>query len=84
MAVLASTFSYATKRLLWIADNPCSHLLKLKSQTRQYRILNKEEAVRLLQACRSSKSPYLYCIVLIAITTRALREEILALEWQSV
>lgn len=84
MAVLASTLSYATKRLHWLADNPCSHLLKLKVQSKRDRILTEEEAMSLLQACRFSKSPYLYCIVLIALTTGARRGEILALEWQAI
>ncbi|MBS0272631.1 MAG: site-specific integrase [Proteobacteria bacterium] len=35
-------------------------------------------------ACRKSKSPYLYCIVLIALTTGARKSEILNLTWDDI
>ncbi len=84
MAVLASTFTYAVKRLRWLNENPCSNLLKLKDNSGRDRILQENEFAGLLDACRKSKSPYLYCIVLIAITTGARRGEILGLEWSHV
>ena len=42
------------------------------------------EDIRLLQACRQSQSPYLYCIVLIALTTGARKSEILHLTWDAI
>ena len=84
IATLASTLSYAVKQLRWLPKNPCTNLLKLKEDPGRGRILNDDEITRLLTACRESKSPYLYTIVLFALTTGARRGEILGLEWRNV
>ncbi|MBX3718130.1 MAG: site-specific integrase [Parachlamydiales bacterium] len=84
MATLSSTLAYAVEQLRWIHENPCSRLLKLKESAGRDRILNEEEIGRLLAACKESKSPYLYCVVLFALTTGARRGEILGLEWRHV
>lgn len=84
MATLASTLSYAVKQLRWLPDNPCKHLLKLKEAPGRDRILSDDEITRLLEACKQSKSRYLYTIVLFALTTGARRGEILGLEWRCV
>ena len=64
--------------------NPCSNLLKLKASPRARRILHQDEEIRLVAACRKSKSPYLYCIVLMALTTGARKSEILSLTWDAI
>lgn len=83
-AVLSSSLSYAVKKLRWISENPCKNLTKLKEGPGRDRILNDEQINRLLEAARQSKSPYLYPIVLFALTTGARRGEILSLEWRDV
>lgn len=47
-------------------------------------MLTEEEILRLLNSCKQSKSPYLYCIVLINLTTGARKGKILGLEWRHV
>lgn len=84
MAVLASTLTYAVKRLRWLPENPCVNLLKLKDNSGPDRILQENEFANLLDACKESKSSYLYCVVLIAITTGARRGEILGLQWSHI
>jgi len=59
-------------------------LTKLKENPGRERILTPEEIDQLLTACKESRSPYLYPIVLIAITTGARQGEILNLEWRHI
>jgi site-specific recombinase XerD len=47
-------------------------------------VLSEEEIARLLKAARESKSPYLYCIILISLTTGARQGEILNLDWRHI
>ncbi|HAB98233.1 MAG TPA: site-specific integrase, partial [Parachlamydiales bacterium] len=77
-------FNYAVKKLRWIVENPCRTLSRLKEGTGRDRILNDDEIVCLLAACKQSKSPLLYPIVLFALTTGARRGEILNLEWKHI
>ncbi len=83
-STLSGAFRFACKNLRWIDENPLTNLLKLKSKPKQRRILSEDEDIRLLQACRQSQSPYLYCIVLIALTTGARKSEILHLTWDAI
>ena len=84
MASLSLLFSYGVRQLHWLSENPCANLTKLKENPGRDRILTSDEIGRLLAACRKSRSPYLYPIVLMAITTGARQGEILNLEWRHV
>ncbi|MEI8366730.1 MAG: site-specific integrase, partial [Parachlamydiaceae bacterium] len=84
MTVLSSTFNHAVKRLRWLHENPCASLLKLKDDAKRDETLKIEDFARLFDAIRESKSHYLYCIVLIALTTGARQGEILGLEWSHI
>lgn len=83
-STLSGAFRFACKNLRWIDENPCINLLKLKSKSKERRVLTEGEDIRLIQACRQSQSPYLYCIVLIALTTGARKSEILHLTWDAI
>ena len=80
---LSAVLSHAV-RLKWINENPCFGLSKLKESSGRDRVLTHDEIFRLLPACRQSKSPYLYCIVLMSLTTGARQGEMLNLEWRYV
>lgn len=83
-STLSGAFRFACKNLRWIDENPCINLLKLKSKPKERRVLSEGEDIRLLHACRQSQSPYLYCIVLMALTTGARKSEILHLTWDAI
>jgi integrase len=80
---LSSVLTYA-KKLRWLEDNPCFALSKLKENNSRDRVLSIDEAIKLLNACAESNNSYLYCIVLIAITTGARKSEILNLKWNDI
>lgn len=83
-ATLSGAIRYACKNLRWIDENPCANLLKLKSKPKVRRVLIENEELHLLEACRQSHSTYLYCIVLIGLTTGARKSEILNLTWDAI
>jgi integrase len=80
---LSAILSHAV-RLKWMNENPCFGLSKLKENSGRDRVLTDDEIFRLLPSCRQSKSPYLYCIVLMSLTTGARQGEILNLEWRHI
>lgn len=84
MSSLSAILTYCSRELSWINENPCFKLVKLKEPRGRDRVLTEEEAIRLLETCRQSKNPYLYCIVLIALTTGMRQSEILGLTWNYI
>lgn len=84
IAALSSCLSYASRRLRWIDENPCFNLIKLKESKGRDRILSEDEASRLIISCKESRNPYLYCIVLMAISTGMRQGEILQLKWDQI
>lgn len=83
-ASLSALLTYATLNLRWISENPALRLKKLKEGPGRDRVLSEDEITRLLTASRQSKSPYLYCIILLSLTTGARQGEILNLEWKHI
>ncbi len=84
VASLSALLSYANQNLNWISENPALRLKKLKEGPGRDRVLTEEEITRLLKASKKSQSPYLYCVILISLTTGARQGEILNLEWRHV
>ena len=84
VASLSSLLTYATQNLNWINENPALRLIKLKENPGRDRVLTEDEITRLLASSRQSKSLYLYCIILLSLTTGARQGEILNLHWKHI
>lgn len=84
MAVLSHAFTIAIKEWGWIEDSPIWKVTKPREPRGRVRFLDEEERVKLLQACKESKNPFLYIIVVLAISTGMRQAEILNLKWQDV
>lgn len=84
MAALSHAFSIAQKEYQWIDHNPMTMVTKPKEPRGRTRFLSDEERVKLLAACKADADPFLYPVVLLAISTGMRRGEILGLEWGDV
>ena len=60
-------------------EHPCRSVERRRESNERVRFLTADERARLLEACRASKWPRLYLLVLMAITTGARRGELTGL-----
>lgn len=65
-------------------QHPCRAVARRPESAGKTRFLSEEERERLLQACKASKWPKLYLLVLLGMTTGARRGELMALRWSDV
>lgn len=84
MAALSHAFSVAMKEWGWVEDNPFRKVSKPREPRGRVRFLDDEEREKLLVSCKQSSNPYLYMIVVIALSTGMRLSEILNLQWQVV
>lgn len=82
MASLSIVFTKAIKEWGWINENPILKVDKCKESKARTRFLSQEEQQKLLQACKESTTPFLYMIVVIALSTGARQGEIVNLQWK--
>lgn len=78
IAALSKAFTIAIREWEWLKENPIANINRPKEMKPRERFLDKSEIALLLDACRKSKSPYLYPITLFALATGARKGEILA------
>lgn len=83
-AALSHCFTIAVKEWEWLQENPMSKMKKLKEPRGRVRFLSDEERERLLTACKESQSPFLYVLVVLAISTGARKMELCSLNWEDV
>ncbi len=85
-AALASVFTWAVRRRIapkgWV--HPCRAVERRPENNEKTRFLTRDERERLLAACKASKWPRLYLLVLLALTTGARKGELLGLRWADV
>ncbi len=83
-AVLSHCFTVAFKEWEWMQENPMLRIKKLKEPRGRVRFLSDEERERLLTVCKESQSPFLYLLVVLAISTGARKMELCSLNWEDV
>jgi integrase len=85
-AALSAVFTWAIKKRQaprgW--KNPARDVERRRESRGVVRFLTDDERTRLLTACRASKWPRLYLLVLLAITSGARRGELLGLRWNAL
>lgn len=84
MAALSHAFSMAVKEWGWLEDSPIRKVNKPKESKGRVRYLNDQERSTLLEVCRQHKNPFLYPIVVLALSTGMRQGEIMQLKWQDV
>lgn len=84
LAVLSHCFTMAVKEWGWIDDNPVRRVSKPQEPRGRVRFLSDSERAALLAACKESGNPYLYDVVLLALSTGMRKGEIMGLTWDAV
>jgi integrase len=84
MAALSHAFTMTVKEWGWLEDSPLRRVTKPKEPRGRVRFLSDDERERLLDACRVSDNPYLYPVVVLALSTGARKMEILRLRIRDV
>jgi integrase len=74
----------AVKEWQWADENPVLKVTKPKEPRGRVRFLSDDERVRLLGACKASQSPWLYPVVVLALSTGMRAQEIMGLTWGRV
>jgi integrase len=84
LAALSHAFTISIKEWGWASDNPCLKVRRMREPRGRVRFLSDDERQRLLAECSASKNPYLYDVVILALSTGARKGELLGLRWESV
>ena len=84
IAALSHACTVAYNEWGWLDRHPMIKVTKLKEPRGRIRFLTDEERNRLLEACETSSCPYLYMIVVLALSTGARFNEVMKLKWCDV
>ncbi|SNX61207.1 Site-specific recombinase XerD [Nitrosomonas ureae] len=84
MAALSHALTIAVKEWGWLEDSPMRKVTKPKESRGRVRFLSDDERMRLLKTCKESSNPYLYTVVVLALSTGMRQGEIMGLSWNVV
>lgn len=84
LAALSKAFTICIREYGWLKENPTLLITRPPESKSRERYLTLDEISRLLDACRYSRSPYLYPVTVFALATGARRGEILNLKWEDL
>jgi len=84
LAALSKVLSEASREWQWIDANPMMKVKSLPESRGRVRYLDDDERERFLSACQESKNPYLYIVVIVALSTGMRHGEIMNLTWWDI
>jgi len=84
MAAFSHCLGVAVSEWQWIESNPMANVRKHSEPKGRVRFLSDDERERLLDACKNSPNPLLYCVVVLALSTGMRYSEIMNLTWNDV
>lgn len=84
LAALSHALTLATNEWGWLEDNPMRKVAKPREPRGRVRFLTPAERDRLLETCQRSRNPWLYPVVVVALSTGMREGEIMGLRWADV
>lgn len=84
IASLSYAFTIAVNEWGWLDDSPIRKVTKPTEPRGIVRFLDNHEKENLLKACEASQHPYLYTVVVLALSTGMRYSEIMKLNWKDV
>lgn len=84
LAVIKHVLSFGRREWKWIDENPAELVRSPREPRGRVRYLSEEERQRLLAACKASREPRLYPLVVVALGTGAREGELLRLRWKDI
>lgn len=84
IAAFSHACSIAQDEWEWLEKHPLKKIRRKKEPRGRVRFLDDDERGRLLEACKQSRNPFLYIIVVLALSTGARRGELENLIWDEV
>ena len=82
LAALSHAFTIAVKEWGWLEDSPMRRVTKGKESRGRVRFLSDDERTTLLKECRESSNPFIYPVVVLALSTGMRQGEIMGLYWR--
>jgi integrase len=84
LSSLSAVFETTIKEWHWTEKNPVRLIRKPSVSNSKTRFLTEEESRNLLNSCKTSRNPFLYPIVVIALGTGMRKGEVLGLRWHDL
>lgn len=84
LSTLSHLFTVAVKEWQWCEHNPVRDVSRLREPSGRVRCLTDAERQRLLLFAKTSQNPYLYTIVVLALSTAARKTELRTITWEQV
>lgn len=84
LAALSHVCTVALREWEWLDVHPFQRVRRLREPRGRVRYLDATELTALLTACQQSRNPYLYTLVILALSTGARKMELVGLRWQAV